>query len=741
MAHHRNMLCEESGISEEIITTRGYFTATTKVQLKELGFADIQRRVPALVLPVYNVYGDLATYQARPDQPRVKNGKTIKYEMPHGTRMVLDIPPSSGRYLGDPTRPLWITEGVKKGDALAARGCCAIALLGVWNWRGTNEHGGKTALPDWESIALNGRLTYIVFDSDVMTKPEVHQALVRLKAFLEQRQAEVALVYLPTGNGAAKQGVDDYLVAGHTIDDVLALATSELRQPLDEKNPSLPYRATPQGLVWDKPTREGAIPVCLTNFTATISADIIEDDGAEPRHTFEMEARRNEQVVRFQLGASHFPGMNWVVEHLGANALVYPGMALKDQARAAIQLLSGEVPTRSVYKHTGWRLINGQWLYLHAGGAIGEQGDVPGLEVTLDSALERYLLIVPNSQDEARQAIQASLRLLEIAPDTIIVPVYSAIWRAVLGHVEHSLFLVGKTGAGKTAIAALALQHYGASMDAQGLPAAWSSTGNALEELTFLAKDALLLIDDFNPIGSPADIQRYHKEADRVFRAQGNTSGRQRMRPDGTLRSVKPPRGLILATGEDIPHGQSLRARTLILEVPPDTLQNNKEQFTVCQSDASTGLYTKALGGFIRWLAPRYGMVQASLDQELRLLRAHAIQGAHLRTAESMVQLALGLRYFLAYALDVGAIADDDHVALWQRGWAALAEAAAAQPEHQESEDPVHRFLTLLPAALTAGHAHVVDAVTLGTPTDAERCRAKQSLASLARCKSLSGKG
>jgi hypothetical protein len=83
--------------------------------------------------------------------------------------------------------PLFVTEGVKKGDALVSQGLCAIALIGVWNWRGTNEFGGKTALADWEHVALNGRQIYIVFDSDVMLKKEVYSALVRLKAFLESR--------------------------------------------------------------------------------------------------------------------------------------------------------------------------------------------------------------------------------------------------------------------------------------------------------------------------------------------------------------------------------------------------------------------------------------------------------------------------------------------------------------------------------------------------------------------------
>jgi hypothetical protein len=65
---------------------------------------------------------------------------------------------------------------------------CAIALLGVWNWRGTNDHGGKALLPAWDYIALNGgRRAYIVFDSDVMLKPGVYKAMLRLKAFLEGR--------------------------------------------------------------------------------------------------------------------------------------------------------------------------------------------------------------------------------------------------------------------------------------------------------------------------------------------------------------------------------------------------------------------------------------------------------------------------------------------------------------------------------------------------------------------------
>ena len=188
------MLTVESGLSSEVIVARHYQTVTTKADLKSRGFADSQLRVPTLLIPIYSVHGELALYQARPDEPRIKNGKAIKYETLAGGRMVLDCHPSIRHQLANPNVPLWITEGIKKGDSLVSQGVCVIALLGVWNWRGKNEHGGKAVLPDWECIALNGRPVYLAFDSDVMVKPEVFQALARLSAFLTQRDAQVQFV-------------------------------------------------------------------------------------------------------------------------------------------------------------------------------------------------------------------------------------------------------------------------------------------------------------------------------------------------------------------------------------------------------------------------------------------------------------------------------------------------------------------------------------------------------------------
>ncbi len=237
-------LLAASAISDEVAEARGYRSVEQKARLTELGFASTQARVPSLLIPIWNVHGQIAMYQTRADEPRIVDGKAVKYETPLRSRMVLDVPPTCRKNIGNPGVPLFVTEGIRKADAAASLDLCCVALLGVWNFRGSNEFGGTTALADWESIALNDRVVYIVFDSDVMTKIGVHQALARLKAFLESRHAEVRLIYLPAGPGGAKVGLDDFLAAERTVDDLLALATTELRAAPGAPRPVEPS-ATP----------------------------------------------------------------------------------------------------------------------------------------------------------------------------------------------------------------------------------------------------------------------------------------------------------------------------------------------------------------------------------------------------------------------------------------------------------------------------------------------------------------
>ena len=479
---------------------------------------------------------------------------------------------------------------------------------------------------------------------------------------------------------------------------------SEADQP-DEFG-GTPYRIRAGGFSLIKFTQAGEVEVPLTNFVARIVRDVAEDDGAEVRRAFEMEAELRGRRHSFVVPAERFASMNWSTEHLGASAIVYAGQGNRDHARVATQLGSGRISTVHVYAHTGWRQVNDQWVYLHAGGGIGRDGRVEDVRVGLSGTLEKRELPKPReAEEEFIWAIRTNLGLWELAPENVTVPLWSGIYRAVLGDTDFSLHLSGPTGEGKSELAALCQQHYGSELDARHLTS-WESTENAIEGQAFGAKDQMMVLDDFAPTGSSYDVQRWHKKADRVLRAKGNASSRQRMRPDTTLRPEKPPRALILSTGEDVPRGQSLRARMLVLELSPGDL--DWKRLSRCQRDAASGMYAVAMAGFVQWLAPRYEEIRPSLRKERAALREWAARSTqHKRTPGIVADLALGLRYFLLFAHDAGALTAEEAERLWLRGWGALGEAATAQRQHQVAGEPTRRFGELLSAAIASGRAHI----------------------------------
>ena len=116
------------------------------------------------------------------------------------------------------------------------------------------------------------------------------------------------------------------------------------------------------------------------------------------------------------------------------------------------------------------------------------------------------------------------------------------------------------------------------------------------------------------------------------------------------------------------------------------------------------------MSGFLRWVAGRYGTVQATLATEtLRLRELAAASDAHRRTPGIVASLGAAWRLFLDYALECGAITAASAEAAWRRCWLALGQAAAAPAQHQAAREPTARFLELLGSALGSGKAHVAD--------------------------------
>jgi uncharacterized protein DUF3854 len=183
LKHHREALINDRAISDWAVEGRGYFSATTKEQLAELGFKGAQLKrlsLPGLVLPIWNITGRIVSHLYRPDAPDVvpKTNRMRKYERIAGTANCLDVPPLVGEMLHEAApEQLIFTEGVQKADAAASQGLLCVDLIGVFNFRGKDKSGRKRVIPDFEALPLEGLDCYIAYDSDVMTKPEVLKAV------------------------------------------------------------------------------------------------------------------------------------------------------------------------------------------------------------------------------------------------------------------------------------------------------------------------------------------------------------------------------------------------------------------------------------------------------------------------------------------------------------------------------------------------------------------------------------
>ena len=249
LPHHAEMLAK-SAIGGTVARERGYYSVEHKRDLEAIGFGRTQQLVPTLVIPIHGVVAsETPWYVHRPDKPRIKDGRERKYEIPAGRKMSLDIHPRVRANLANPNAgPVFITEGSKKVDALISAGARAVVgVIGVWNWRGRNDDDGLALLPDWEWVALKeSRQLYVVYDSDILLKQPVAMAMNRMGAALQRMGAAVAYTRLPSGPGGEKVGADDFIAAGHTLDDIVRLSSVTPPEPPPTPSGGSEQRATVQ---------------------------------------------------------------------------------------------------------------------------------------------------------------------------------------------------------------------------------------------------------------------------------------------------------------------------------------------------------------------------------------------------------------------------------------------------------------------------------------------------------------
>ena len=450
----------------------------------------------------------------------------------------------------------------------------------------------------------------------------------------------------------------------------------------------------------------------LSNFTVEPIEELTKDNGVEQTKSFVFCGKLfdHHPLPRVSIPADQFSSLNWIAKNWGLSPSISPKSTSISHFRKYIQNKAIGIPHNTVYTHTGFRrLPGGKLVFLHAGGAIGEE---PCL-CELESELSRYRLPdVPTHSP--KEAFSAVLDLYRLGHKDIIYPLLGFCYLAPLTHFlneagvipSFALYLKGETGSFKTSTANLFMAHFCEYKPFTSGVTNFRATPNYIEKLSFILKDMPLFIDDYHPTTS-MEKKKMDAVAQALARGAGDHAGRGRMANDTSLKTTYPPRGISLITGEDLPDiGQSGLARFYTVSFESGAIDLPE----IKKFEGKAGLLGEAMFYYIKWLISIEAKLPGKLRERFQTLRQQAeVPGSHARMASNIAWLEVGLsmsyecmiHYKIMDYMDSSAALKEAHQLFIQSGM--------EQMRLIGNEKPVQKFLTVLEELISSGEILILN--------------------------------
>ena len=214
---------ESSGLTGEQMALTGHFSASARMAQKLIG-----HNLAGLIFPYHNPHGkpylksdDQPFYRIKPEWGNLKTEDSPKYlssagegNRPYFSRLY----PQWQRAIKSTKIDLTEVEGEKKGDCLCSYGEATIGFSGVSGWvdktprPGENQLEHSRPLPELDVIEWHNRKVYQCYDSDIIEKLPVRDALFERAQDLHHKGAHPYLILLPNEINGAKNGPDDFVV-------------------------------------------------------------------------------------------------------------------------------------------------------------------------------------------------------------------------------------------------------------------------------------------------------------------------------------------------------------------------------------------------------------------------------------------------------------------------------------------------------------------------------------------------
>ncbi len=488
--------------------------------------------------------------------------------------------------------------------------------------------------------------------------------------------------------------------------------------------------ASPTGYVIEGGAHAVVLPIGvqpLCNFTAQIRRTMLRETPSGDVRVHEIAGYLSDgtPLRTIEVPADDFAAMRWVESHWAPAARVNArtGKAGRDLLREAVQVNSPIAPEERVHTSTGWTTIDGRRRYVHAGGAVSH-GDERRMTILGDKKLvavtdtprvdiDTKAIALPMgdaSPAQIRESAERQIAFLDVAPRKITIPLHGMACLAPLLDVlkgDFTVAVIGEPEAMKSSLSVEVQRRFGDHVrEVKDLPATFRDTSTAIEGVLYTAKDALVVIDDYCPKGSPREADRQRAVLENLVRDVGNRATRRRATASLHAATYRPPRAAVIVTAEEDPSDTTSIAnricKVLLRKGDVDT-----GRLGALQRGGDTSTAQRA---YIEWIAAHgtdhlRDQYLATLD-ELRI-EAEA-KGLKARQPDILAQLMVAIDLHVRFTVWVGALTTARAAALREEARAALLDTAAEQAEDDREARPSARYVEAVRALLTSGRCKLV---------------------------------
>lgn len=494
------------------------------------------------------------------------------------------------------------------------------------------------------------------------------------------------------------------------------MAEEKNEDMIDESVYEPPYAVKNNCLYEIVNVKDQVIPVKLADFVPMLAAEITRDDGTEQSKMFKVGAVHKSGIIlpEVTVSAEEMQSMKWLLNRWGAYGAAQPKQNVLSKICHAILSTKTVVEFRTVYLQTGWKKINGEYVFLMPNAQRQ-------ISVELQGKLKNYFFSSKHSKDDL---IYLSAMLENsFAVQNVMLPLLAVTFLCPLNHFlkiagyepKFVTALIGKTGSRKSTLAALFLSFFG-KFSASDLPMSFHDTANSILSNIYYLKDVLTCIDDFHPSGMLHE-QEMKSIAQNISRYYGDRIGRARLNSKSELQSSRPPTGNAIITAEYTPEiSVSGAARYFNIELNENDVQ--LDELSEYQQLAGSGTICGIMHLYIDWLKDTYLDDENSFTKMLEDIFLKYRSGFinvlcklkirfHNRTPDMLAHLKIGFSFLLVF-LNMNEQITKSELDKFEKVFdEIILKAVSTSAEIIALENPTTKFCEKLRSLLDSGRCYI----------------------------------